>query len=714
MSMPSARELLAFLQQHGFLTRSQLQSAADPKLADTRALARFLLEQNWLTAYQANQLLQGRGSELVLGPYRILEQLGEGGMGQVFKARHISMDRVVAVKVIPKNRVSEALAMGRFQQEVRAVAKLSHPNIVTAFEVNQIGDRHFLALEFVDGIDLARLVQQSGPLPIPKACEYIRQAAVGLQHAHEKGLVHRDIKPGNLMIARPSPNEPPVIKILDFGLARFESESGQAGRLTQLGHIVGTVDYIAPEQAKNPRTADIRADIYGLGCSLFYLLTGNPPFPGVDAAERIAARMRGDAPSVRTGRPEVSLALEQALAKMMARNPAERYQTPGEVAKSLEPHTDVPRSLGSGDVLLTHGIRPRTPVPPQDSPRSAFVFAQAALETPTRRKVKVSVWMTLASAVVVLATLLGVILLVNKKVVDTQVDKKSQPSSGKKSLSPGDNSDASAKIYLSQLNGFDWTGYQGLGKGSVTADNRDLKIAVNGAKYPLGLGMHPYSNNSAQVKFLLRGLKARSFKASVALNDTVETGESPLTFVALGDGKPLWTSNAVQKRHITQECSINVSRIDVLELRVYCPGPLGGAHGVWIDPFLTTGLTKTELDDYMKRKPYPVDLRILARIDGSDNVRFTSSETRWIHISWGHPTDVKVNGVDWNPRDNPVLKNGSLSQLLGKQVEDMVRMKKILGRNRAELACGKDFVTVIFDDTEPGGDLYEVILTFWP
>jgi serine/threonine-protein kinase len=260
-------------------------------------------------------------------------------MGQVFKAYHVSMDRVVALKIIPRGRVSDPVAVARFYREVRAVAQLSHSNIVTAFEVNQVGETHFLAMEYVDGIDLARLVQQSGPLPVPNACEYIRQAAVGLQHAHERGLVHRDVKPGNLMVARPSPDEPPVVKILDFGLARFESESTQAGRLTQFGKIVGTADYIAPEQAANARTADIRADIYSLGCSLYYLLTAQPPFPGDEAVEKVRARMTGDAPSVRKVRPEVSPALEQILAQMMARNPADRFQTPGEVAKALGAHT---------------------------------------------------------------------------------------------------------------------------------------------------------------------------------------------------------------------------------------------------------------------------------------------------------------------------------------------------------------------------------------
>ncbi|MBI3411884.1 MAG: serine/threonine protein kinase [Planctomycetes bacterium] len=317
MPLPSPAELLTFLREHAFLTPSQSQELGvngNTGFADARALGRALVDRNWLTPYQANQILQGRGEDLVLGPYRLLDRLGEGGMGQVFKAFHVGMDRIVG-----------------FYREVRAVAKLSHPNIVIAFDVSQIGETHFLVMEYVEGIDLAKLVQQSGPLPVAKACDYIRQAALGLQHAHEKGLVHRDIKPGNLIVTRPHPEEPPVIKILDFGLARIDSESTNGHRLTQLGNIVGTVDYVAPEQADNALTADIRADIYSLGGSLFYLLTGNPPFPYDDAVEKISARLMGEAPPVRKSRPDVPAALEQVLAKMLARNPANRLQIPAEV-----------------------------------------------------------------------------------------------------------------------------------------------------------------------------------------------------------------------------------------------------------------------------------------------------------------------------------------------------------------------------------------------
>ncbi len=342
MSVPTSAEMLAFLQKHEFLTPPQVQQVRGgigTKFADAQALARELVVRNWLTPYQVKHLLQGNGPDLLLGPYRILDQLGIGGMGEVLKAFHPRMGRIIALKVIAKDRVSDPTAIARFQREVEAVAKLSHRNIVTAFDVNQVGQRPYMAMEYVEGIDLSRLVRQSGPLPIARACDYIRQAALGLQHAHEKGLVHRDIKPGNLVVARPHPDEPPIIKILDFGLARFASESPSKNRLTQLGHVVGTVDYIAPEQAQNPLTADIRADIYSLGCALFYLLTGNAPFGGNGAAERITARVLGDAPPVCQSRPEVSADLDGVVAKMMARHAGDRYQTPGEVAKALEPHT---------------------------------------------------------------------------------------------------------------------------------------------------------------------------------------------------------------------------------------------------------------------------------------------------------------------------------------------------------------------------------------
>jgi hypothetical protein len=216
------------------------------------------------------------------------------------------------------------------------------------------------------------------------------------------------------------------------------------------------------------------------------------------------------------------------------------------------------------------------------------------------------------------------------------------------------------------------------------------------------------------VKYSLRGLKARSFTSSIALNDTTARAESPLTFFVLGDGKTLWTSQPVQVPHSIQECNVNVTAIETLELRVHCPGSISGAHAVWIDPYLTTGLTKSELEDYLKRKPYPHDLRILAVIDGADELHLTATEARWAHVSFFHPNDVKINGVAWNPQANPTMPTLGLSQLFGKQMQDLskVRMKKLRGRGQVELRPSKDVVTVVFIDPEPGVDIYEVILTF--
>src|SRR5262249_46289283 len=220
-----------------------------------------------------------------------------------------------------------------------------HPNIVLAYDCGEDRGRHYYAMEYVDGHDLAQLVKDHGPLPVREACEYVRQAALGLQHAQERGLVHRDLKPANLMAVgggqRAGDNKKddfslPIVKILDFGLARFASETRSAGHLTQLGRIVGTVDYISPEQAGDPRTADIRSDIYSLGCCLFYLLTGRPPFEGADAVARIAARALSDAPLLRSVRPDAPPPLEQVLAKMLQRDPKRRYATPAEVAAALD------------------------------------------------------------------------------------------------------------------------------------------------------------------------------------------------------------------------------------------------------------------------------------------------------------------------------------------------------------------------------------------
>jgi serine/threonine protein kinase len=307
--MMSTKTVAKFVRQ---LTESQLLSPAqleDMKSlpaahgSDFQALAKDIYKRGWLTRYQLNEIVNGRGRSLIVGSYRLLELLGQGGMGQVFKAFHQPMGRVVALKIIRKERLGNENALKRFEREIQTVGHLSHPNIVVAFDAGTVGSKLFYAMEYLDGIDLAQLVARSGPLPVAQAFDFMRQAAMGLQHAHECGLVHRDIKPHNLIATRlPSKdatktdsNRSAVIKILDLGLARVITADEDA-MVTQDGQGVGTPAYLAPEQARNARAVDIRADIYGLGCTLYHLLTGKTPFKGEIAEVLLKHQTESDMP----------------------------------------------------------------------------------------------------------------------------------------------------------------------------------------------------------------------------------------------------------------------------------------------------------------------------------------------------------------------------------------------------------------------------------
>ncbi len=324
--------------------REELTGRLQVEFTDPRALARELLRLGWLTPYQVNQLFLGRGAGLLLGQYVLLERLGEGGMGQVFKARHQALGRVVAVKILRRDHVANAEAVQRFEREVRAAAQVSHPNIVLAYDANRVGDTHFLVMEYVDGIDLSRLVKKTGPLPVADACEYVRQAALGLQHAHEHGLVHRDIKPSNLLLSpTPSVALPPgkkvrTVKLLDLGVVRMHDPSDdQAPTLTQFGMVMGTPDYISPEQARNAHHADIRSDLYSLGCTFYFLLAGKPPYPGGTLTEKLLRHQLDEAPPLEELRPGVPAQVAAVVRKLMAKRPVDRYQTPAELAADLAP-----------------------------------------------------------------------------------------------------------------------------------------------------------------------------------------------------------------------------------------------------------------------------------------------------------------------------------------------------------------------------------------
>jgi serine/threonine protein kinase len=262
--------------------------------------------------------------------YRVLRLLGEGGMGSVYEAEQVVMQRRVALKVIRRADTAGPAALERFRREVRAAARLSHPNIVGAYDAETAGKLHFLVMEYVEGITLAWLVKERGRLPIDEACEYIRQAALGLQHAHERGLVHRDLKPDNLIRCSDG-----TVKILDFGLAALTAEGG--GGLTEANVVMGTPDYMAPEQAEDSHSADIRADLYSLGCTLYFLLRGKPPYPAPTPLLKVLAHRDKPVPSLRGARPDVPPGLARALERLLAKRPEDRYQTPGEVAAALAP-----------------------------------------------------------------------------------------------------------------------------------------------------------------------------------------------------------------------------------------------------------------------------------------------------------------------------------------------------------------------------------------
>jgi serine/threonine protein kinase len=292
-------------------------------------IASAMVEAGMLTEWQSEKLLAGKHKGFMLGKYKLLRHIGKGGMSQVYLAEHTLMKRKVAIKVLPQNRVEDSTYLERFRTEARAAAKLDDPNIVRVYDIDNDGKTHYIVMEYVDGLDLHVLVRDQGPLGYEKAADYIAQVARGIAHAHEMGLVHRDIKPANCMVTK---NE--VVKLLDMGLARLIDDEASL-TIENNENVLGTADYLAPEQALNSHKADARADIYSLGCTLYYLLTGHPPFPEGTISERLLKHQVEQAPSVFKDRPDAPSVLVNICNRMMAKRPDERYQTAAEVSERL-------------------------------------------------------------------------------------------------------------------------------------------------------------------------------------------------------------------------------------------------------------------------------------------------------------------------------------------------------------------------------------------
>jgi len=321
-------------------------------------LVQAIIDRELLTRWQADQLLKGRYKGFMLGKYRLLQLLGAGGMSSVYLAENTTLQGKVAIKVLPKKFTDKTSYLARFEREARTAWRLSHPNIVRAFDLETAGPIHFIAMEYVDGIDLHAKVKRDGPLPVEEAVDLIRQAALGLQHAHEEGLVHRDIKPANLIL-----NAKGVVKILDLGLASAKDEDGS---LTEEHNerVLGTADYLAPEQAKNSHDATPAADIYSLGCTFHFLLTGRPPFDGGrKLAERIRAHAMQPPPNLLDERPDLPPEIVTLFLQMMEKNPAARPAAAGEVAERLGKWLERVKAAGGtgGNAPLPRRPLPRRP-----------------------------------------------------------------------------------------------------------------------------------------------------------------------------------------------------------------------------------------------------------------------------------------------------------------------------------------------------------------
>jgi len=333
-------KLIDAIEDSGLLDSSEARELIEgltktERPATAQELADLLVSRGHLTVFQADCLVNERPVRLVLDEYKILDEIGAGGMGQVFQAIHGHMERVVALKVMHQKVMDSSAAVERFQREVRAAAKLSHPNIVHAYDAGQADGAHYLVMEFVEGTNLRELTQRK-TLDVATGVNFILQAARGLQYAHSKGVIHRDIKPANLLVTPDG-----RIKILDMGIARTITDQAETvnmatqANLTQAGVLIGSIDFMAPEQAASANRADQRSDVYSLGCTAFFTLAGREVYQGDTILQKLFAHQGNAVPSLREERSDVPQQLDQIVRKMIAKDPGDRFQSMGEVIEIL-------------------------------------------------------------------------------------------------------------------------------------------------------------------------------------------------------------------------------------------------------------------------------------------------------------------------------------------------------------------------------------------
>jgi serine/threonine protein kinase len=370
-------EFLALIRKSGIVDSPRLETFLEehPQNGQTpRALATALIQAGLVTSFQAERLLQGKARGFLLGTYRILDRLSSGSGNQVFLAEDQTMGRRVALKVLSLQSAQDPRVVERFRREARAVARLDHPNIVRAYDVGSVGKLHFLVMEYVDGTNLQVLIERQGRLSPAQAARCARQAAQALAHLHQSGLVHRDVKPSNLLLDRSG-----VVKLADLGLARFfHDQKDQLTHQQGLG-LMGTLDYVSPEQAQDSHAVDIRTDIYSLGATLYFLLIGHPPFQGGSVTQKMVWGQLCEPEDVRELRPEVPEGLAVVLRRMMAKQPEQRYQTCLEVIAALIPwEIDGPSSPGQPS------SPEMPPLPDPDESESTEAAVEDTLTSPRR------------------------------------------------------------------------------------------------------------------------------------------------------------------------------------------------------------------------------------------------------------------------------------------------------------------------------------------
>jgi serine/threonine protein kinase len=443
MPAEEVQQLLEQARASGLLTAEQVRRVSSVLRAERAATAdeaaARLVQEGVLTDFQAERLLAARGEDCVLaGRYQLLECLGAGGMGAVYKAQDCQLNRLVAVKLMAANLLSDAGAVARFQREARALALVSHPAIVQVYDAGQDKGRHYLVMEYVPGTSLAELLKEKGSIAPCRAAEYIHQAALGLQHAHDRGLVHRDLKPANLLL---TPQQ--QVKILDLGLARFMQDQIGEGSLTREGRGMGTPDYMAPEQFSNARAVDARADIYSLGCTLYHFLAGQVPFPGSSFSEKARAHEEDEPPPLEERCAEAPAGLVLVVRRMMAKWPADRFQTAGELAEALALY-----------------VGTNSPVLPRLKTTVAWQGSQIAFTVPKRRPQAVH-WAAAGAAVTVALVLLALFLfpMLRRLLWDGDSDQRRFPAGLQNPVEPRETAElkkarAALEAYLQACNTF--------------------------------------------------------------------------------------------------------------------------------------------------------------------------------------------------------------------------------------------------------------------